>query len=215
MSEAITAPGRTAARLVRERAMELVLGLLPADTALIGANGHLSRALHALEDRPGAFYMIGSMGLAPAIGLGIALAQPHRRVAIFDGDGNVLMAMGTLATVAAKRPPRLLHLCFDNESYGSTGGQRTLSATVDLARVAAAAGYAWTARVEEEAALQQAVRQALAVSGPSFLLIKIRPGGLPPGTPRVALAPEAMTARMRRFLGAGALASSACPTAAP
>src|SRR5207253_10041868 len=87
----------------RSRAIGAVLELL-TDELVVVCNGFPSREAFALRDRPENFYMIGSMGSAPAIGLGLALAVPGRRVVVFDGDGNVLMALGTLATVGTVKP---------------------------------------------------------------------------------------------------------------
>ena len=175
--------------------------LLPqvGDAAVIFANGYISRAGHALGDRTGHFYMIGSMGLASSIGLGVALGRPTRRVVVLDGDGNVLMNLGELATAAALRPRNFHHVVFDNEAYASTGNQPTLTSSIDLAAVARAAGYAHATRVEDAAALRQAMPRFLATPGPGFLLVKIeREEGTPFG--RVAIEPPAMTARLRAFL---------------
>src|SRR5262249_58983528 len=102
------------------------------------------RAAFGAGDSERSFYMIGSMGLASSIGLGIALARPDLRVVVLDGDGNVLMNLGTLATIAAAAPPNLLHVCFDNSMHASTGGQATISDRVALDAMARAAGYRWT-----------------------------------------------------------------------
>lgn len=171
------------------------------DEICIHANGHLSRAAHALRDTEGCFYMIGSMGLASSIGLGVALARPERRVLVFDGDGNVLMNLGALARIAAAGPANLLHLCFDNGVHASTGGQATISAAVALDAVARAAGYRAVRRVDDPAALAQALPGFLSERGPAFLHVRIEPG--PPGAPgaRIPHAPPAMTDRIRRALG--------------
>src|SRR5262249_38219698 len=110
------------------------------DEVCVHANGHLSRAAFGVRDADTSFYMIGSRGLPSSIGLGSALGRPDRRVIVFDGDGNVLMNLGTLATIAAAAPPNLLHLCFDNSAHASTGGQPTISDRVALDAVAQAAG---------------------------------------------------------------------------
>ncbi|HLK11729.1 MAG TPA: thiamine pyrophosphate-dependent enzyme [Candidatus Binatia bacterium] len=167
----------------------------------VHANGYLSRAAFALRDDDRCFYMIGSMGLASSIGLGIAMAQPARRVVVFDGDGNVLMNLGTLATIAAVAPRNLLHLCFDNAAHASTGGQPTISDRVALEQVARAAGYRWAGRVESPAELVDEAPRFLAREGPAFLLVRVALG--PPGPPgaRIPHTPEAMTARLRRALG--------------
>jgi len=186
----------------REAAIAAVIGKIPGEMAVIACNGHISRSLYSIKDHPGAFYMIGSMGLSPSIALGIALAKPSQAVAVFDGDGNVLMGMGCLASVATHKPGRFLHFCFDNGQHASTGGQRTVSSKVSLEKVAASAGYAWAAKVEKESEIPGKVDEMLAQKGPSFLLLKVEPGGLPEGTARVDLTPEQMTERMRKFLGA-------------
>jgi len=181
-------------------AFGVLVPAIPAGTVCIHANGHIGRAGCAARDADECFYMIGSMGLASSIGLGVALARPERRVLMLDGDGNVLMNLGTLATVAARGPRNLLHLCFDNGAHASTGGQATISDRVRLDEVARAAGYRSVARVETPEALAAAAPRFLASEGPAFLLVRLALGGAP--APRVPHAPEAMTARLRRALGA-------------
>jgi len=184
----------------RREAIAAVLGRLDEAAIAVAANGWISREVCAAADRDRNFYMIGSMGLAAAIGLGLALAQPARQVAVLDGDGNALMALGTLAMVAAQRPVNFLHALFDNEVYGSTGAQRSLSAQVPLDAIAAAAGYAQVERATDRPGLDAALDRMLGVAGPSFLLVKVAPeaGG---EAPRVPLAPAQVTARLRRALG--------------
>lgn len=167
----------------------------------VHANGFLSRAAFGTADDEGCFYMIGSMGLASSIGLGLALAQPKRRVVVLDGDGNVLMNMGTLATIATQAPPNLLHVCFDNGAHASTGGQKTIADRVPLDRMAATAGYRWTGRVSTPEALAEEAPRFVEREGPAFLLVEIQLG--PPGAPgpRIPYTPEEMTARMRRATG--------------
>ena len=182
----------------RSQAITAVIGKLGRDL-VVAANGWISRETCAARDRAENFYMLGSMGLASAIGLGLALTQPERRVVVFDGDGNLLMAMGTLAMVAERRPANFLHIVFDNEVYGSTGGQRSLSAQVSLDTVAQAAGYAHVSRVSEAEELDAAVNDLLGKAGPSFLLIKVvsEPDG---DAPRVPHKPEWIAERLRRTL---------------
>ncbi|HWP64297.1 MAG TPA: thiamine pyrophosphate-dependent enzyme [Candidatus Limnocylindria bacterium] len=172
------------------------------DAVCIHSNGYMSRAAYGVRDTPRCFYMIGSMGLASSIGLGIALVRPAERVVVFDGDGNVLMNLSTLARIAAAAPRNLVHLCFDNGAHASTGGQATISNVVRLDEVARAAGYRWSGRVDDSQALAAAVPQVLAQDGPSFLLVKVElVAGAPPG-PRVPHTPVEMTHRLRRALGA-------------
>ena len=173
------------------------------DAACIHSNGYMSRAAYGVRDTAGCFYMIGSMGLGSSIGLGIARAQPARRVVVLDGDGNVLMNMGTLATIAAAAPANLLHVCFDNGVHASTGAQPTISRQVALDAMAKAAGYAWVERAETSDALRSIAPRAASATGPGFLLVRTELGPPGPPGPRIPFTPVEMTARMRRALGAG------------
>jgi thiamine pyrophosphate-dependent acetolactate synthase large subunit-like protein len=169
-----------------------------AGALVVHANGMISRAGFGHGDRSEHFYMIGSMGLASSIGLGIALARPGRRVVVCDGDGNVLMNLGALAQVAARRPPNLLHVCFDNGVHGSTGNQATISGLVALDEVARAAGYAAVRRVGDPAGLRSALGELGERPGPAFLLVRITPDLPDPLFPRVTVPPAEMTQRFRR-----------------
>ncbi len=179
----------------RSRAIAAVLKLL-TDELLVICNGFPAREAYAIRDRPENFYMIGSMSVAPAIGLGVALAQPRRKVVIFDGDGNVLMGMGTLATIGALRPKNLVHIVFDNEVYGSTGNQPTISQVVRLDHVAKAAGYRNVVRVRELEDLIYEAGVVLKEEGPSFLLVKV--SELADAVGRVDIEPPAITERFRK-----------------
>ncbi len=106
-----------------------------AHTAVIATTGYTGRELFALADRPGHFYMVGSMGCAPALGLGLSLARPDLRVVVIDGDGAALMRMGNFASVGAHGRGNLLHILLDNQVHESTGGQATLSPGVDFSAV--------------------------------------------------------------------------------
>jgi thiamine pyrophosphate-dependent acetolactate synthase large subunit-like protein len=167
----------------------------------VHANGFISRTAHAARDGDRCFYMIGSMGLASSIGLGLALARPRERVVVLDGDGNLLMNLGALAAIAALGPPNLRHVCFDNGVHASTGAQRTISDRVPLEEVARAAGYRWNGRVDSQQTLAEMAPAFFAAAGPAFLLVRIAldPPGAP--APRIPHTPEVMTARLRHALG--------------
>lgn len=182
----------------RSQAIAATLGLLRHEL-VVAANGWISRETCEARDRAENFYMLGSMGLASSIGLGLALTQPDRRVVVFDGDGNLLMALGTLAMVAEQQPVNFLHVVFDNEVYGSTGGQRSLSAQVALDAVALAAGYANVRRVFEAEELDAAVRDLLGKAGPSFLLVKVA-SEADGEAPRVPHEPEWIAERLRQTI---------------
>ena len=159
----------TVSRLAAITAARKLLGNEP----IIHANGYICRESFAVGDRPQNFYMIGSMGLASAIGLGLSLAHPQTPAVIFDGDGNLLMNFGILAMVGGLRPRHLVHVVFDNEVYGSTGNQASPSRGVRLDRVAAAAGYRTSVAVTEAGDVERSVQQALAADGPHFVLAKV------------------------------------------
>ena len=172
------------------------------ESLVIACNGMIGRDLWNTGDRENRFYMIGSMGLASSIGLGLALAQPQKRVVVLDGDGNVLMNMGTLANVAAAQPRNFYHVVLDNGVHASTGGQTTVSGSLALEEVARACGYARVARAESSAELESAVEVFLAGPGPACLLVKVEPGNQP-GVPRIGIAPEEMAARFQEAATGG------------
>src|SRR5882724_6031698 len=155
-------------------ALTVIVPLL-RDELVVHANGFISRESFNCNDRPGNFYMIGSMGLASSIALGVALNRPERRVVVFDGDGNVLMNLGSVALIGATQPANLVHVVFDNEVYGSTGNQRTISGQVALEEIARSSGYKCVQRIDTTGALRSVGQKFLANPGPSFLLIKIEP----------------------------------------
>lgn len=112
------------------------------DDELVICNiGFPSRELYEINDRERNFYMIGSMGLASSIGLGLALAKPYEDVVVIDGDGSLLMNMGSLVTVFANNPSNLTWIVIDNGAYGSTGNQDTYAQVVDLVDIARGVGF--------------------------------------------------------------------------
>lgn len=181
----------------RARAIAALLELL-TDQPVIICNGFPSREAYKIADRPTHFYMIGSMGVAAAIGLGVALNKPNKKVVVFDGDGNVLMGMGTLATVGALKPKNFVHVVLDNEVYGSTGNQPTISNVVRLEQVAKAAGYAHVERVIEREDIVYEFKDMLKKDGPSMLLIKVTEQAEDVG--RIMIEPPDMTQRFKKAI---------------
>jgi len=181
----------------RAQAMAALLELL-TDQPLIVCNGFPSREVQKIADRPTHFYMIGSMGNAPAIALGVALAKPEKQVVTFDGDGNVLMGMGTLATIGALKPKNFIHVVFDNEVYGTTGNQPTISNVVALDKVAKAAGYVNVERALDRDDLLYEFKDMLKRDGPSMLLIKVNEFAEDAG--RIALDPPDITKRFMKAI---------------
>jgi thiamine pyrophosphate-dependent acetolactate synthase large subunit-like protein len=156
----------------------------------------------AAGDRPQNFYLWGAMGGSAMVGLGLALAQPNRRVLVLTGDGEMLMGMGSLATIAAAGPANLAIAVLDNGRFGETGSQRSHTGlTADLAAVAAACGWSATAtahRREEVEALRPRLRQEAL-----FAVIRVSPAELPRHLPPREGA--YLADRFRRALGAAPL----------
>ena len=134
----------------------------------------------AAGDHPLTFPLWGAMGQAAMIGLGLALARPDRRVLVVTGDGELLMNLGALATIAVVNPPKLAILCVDNGRYEETGGQWShTSRGVDLAGIAAAAGIAGTRTVETADQIPAAARLLRRGGGTRFVLLRVKPGEAP------------------------------------
>ena len=128
----------------------------------------------AVGDHPLNFYLWGAMGSAVTVGLGLALAQAKRRVLVITGDGEMLMGLGALATVAVKRPDNLAILVIDNEHYGETGMQCTHTSTaVELAGVALACGFRWSTTVRQTRELDDAVPTLHTAKGPILVVLKV------------------------------------------
>jgi phosphonopyruvate decarboxylase len=162
---------------------------------VIHANGYMCRESFSLGDRPENFYMIGSMGLASAIGLGLSLTKPDTPTVVFDGDGNLLMNLGILPLAAALHPRRFVHIVFDNEVYGSTGSQRSITTQIRLDRLAGAAGYRTVTAVTDADEITQAVRTALDSDGPHFILAKVTAEEAE--VPRIPYTPHQLRDRFR------------------
>jgi len=182
--------------LGRMEAARIVLAKAGDDALVVVCNGMIGREVWTIGDRPTHFYMIGSMGLASSIALGLALAQPKKRVVCLDGDGNVLMGMGVLASIAAASPSNFFHVILDNEAHGSTGDQATISGKVHLEELARTCGYRFATRANDALALEKASSELFASRGPSCLLAKVAKGNVP-GIGRVALTPPQLSSRMR------------------
>ena len=157
--------------MIRKEAINIISKKI-GNQSIISANGLISRDLFEINDRSPNFYMIGSMGLASSIGLGLALKNPKKRFFVFDGDGNVLMNLGSLATIGAAKPKNLVHIVFDNSSHESTGGQPTISKKIDIHSVAKALKYK-TYKATTKNELENILYRIEKIKGPILILIKI------------------------------------------
>ena len=174
------APGASERFPLRRREVAEALLAERGDLLVVAGLGSTAWDVSAAGDHPLNFPLWGAMGGAAMIGLGLALARPERRVLVITGDGEQLMALGSLATIAVQRPANLALVVLDNERYGETGMQATHTAQgVDLARIAAAAGFpaAGTIRAPEE--LEAARPIIRSEAGPIFYAVKVRAEPLP------------------------------------
>jgi thiamine pyrophosphate-dependent acetolactate synthase large subunit-like protein len=143
------------------------------DAPVIASLGHPAYDLFAAGDRPANFYTWGSMGMASSIGLGLALARPDLRVFVVDGDGSLLMNLGSLATIGWTRPANLVVIVWDNEEYATTGGQDTATAHgADLAAAARAMAIADAMTVRTEGELRAALDHVR--TGPAVIVAKVQ-----------------------------------------
>ena len=151
----------------------VVAWLRDAD-AVVASLGHPAYDLYAAKDRPANFYTWGSMGLASSIGLGLAMAQPDRRVVVLDGDGSLLMNLGSLATIGWIQPRNLTVIVWDNALYGTTGGQDTATAHgADLAAAAKAMSISSAITVTTSSELDAAFKKVDSNPGPWVIVAKV------------------------------------------
>jgi phosphonopyruvate decarboxylase len=188
---------RPGAQASRGAILEAIQSAVHPGDVVVATTGFTGRELWALDDRPSQLYMVGSMGCAASLGLGLAVAQPRRRVIVVDGDGAVLMRMGALTTVGYERPPNLLHIVLDNAMHESTGAQATVSPAIDFPAIAAGSGYPVARSIGDPAALAAAVRDN--APGLRFIHVPTLPG-VPAGLPRPDASPASVAARLREFL---------------
>ena len=191
------------AGLTRRRALASIAAWL-TDQHVVSTTGFISRDLYGQHDRPDNFYMQGSMGHALAIGLGVAIGRPRAEVVVIDGDGALLMHLGTLSTVGAAAPANLTHIVLDNGVYESTGCQPTTAPSTRLERVACVCGYRRGEVATDERELARFLSGHRRGSGPTLLRVMISPGGEPlAGWPTDSLSAPDLRHRFSTALGAG------------
>lgn len=167
-------------RLERRAAMAMLVAGRGDDLLVVPGLGSTCWDLAAAGDNDLNFYLWGAMGGAAMIGLGLAIAQPDKRVAVITGDGEMLMGMGALATIGIQKPPNLAIIVFDNGVYGETGMQPSHTQSgVDLLKVAQGCGFATCLDVADEAGLADVAARLKALDGTLFARILIDPAEPP------------------------------------
>jgi len=164
---------------------------------LIGTTGFTGRELFAIADRPNQLYLVGSMGCASSLGLGLSLARPDLKVIIIDGDGAGLMRMGNFATIGTYGKGNLYHLLLDNSVHDSTGSQATVSQRVSFAKIAHSCGYEIALEGNDLNLINKLIN--CDSKGVKFGHLRIK-AGTNKNLPRPNLSPDQVLKRLRKYL---------------
>jgi len=176
-----TPSGKTReSKMSREEAIRTIVERLDESVLVVSTTGRASRELFEYrvehgEDPGRDFLNIGAMGCASSIALGIA-KHTDRNVVVLDGDGAALMRMEALATIGHYQPPNYYHFILDNQCHDSTGGQKTVSATVDFCMIARAVGYRYAIRIESKVKLKEILQQLLEIAAPALFSVRVKKG---------------------------------------
>jgi|TARA_B100001750_G_scaffold191307_1_gene161687 thiamine pyrophosphate-dependent acetolactate synthase large subunit-like protein len=157
--------------LIRKEAVSIAVEKI-GNQHIVSANGFISRDIFEICDKNSNFYMIGSMGLASSIGLGLAIKNTKKKIFVFDGDGNILMNLGSLVTIGMTQPKNLVHVIFDNGSHESTGGQPTATNKIQLNKIAKSVNYK-VFQVKTKKQLVKILQKIKLITGPIMIIVKI------------------------------------------
>ena len=165
----------------REEALEIVLEILDDNAIVVSTTGKTSREIFEIRKKKGQthekdFLTVGSMGHCSSIALGIALAKPNRQVVCIDGDGAMLMHLGSLTSIASLKPKNFRHILMNNEVHESVGGQDTAAKNIDMSAIVGAMGSSKMFKAGTPAELIANITDFMQCVGPSFLEVKIRLG---------------------------------------
>ena len=157
----------------RYDALSAINSVKDGNTVQLATTGKTGRELYEIEDAENNLYMVGSMGCIGSLGLGLALSQPSKDIVVIDGDGSLLMRMGSLATNAYYHPANMIHILLDNNAHESTGGQSTVSHSIHFIDIAASCGYTNSVHVHSLEELQAFLQEWKVNKGLTFVLLKI------------------------------------------
>jgi phosphonopyruvate decarboxylase len=167
----------------REDAIKRILEQLDEEDVVVSTTGKASREVYEFRQAMHAhgidFLTVGGMGHTASIAMGIARAQPDRRVVCLDGDGSAIMHMGALGVIGNSGPSNLLHVVINNGAHDSVGGQPTVGYDIDIPAIAAANGYRETASATDPEGLEKQIRRLLVCEGPSLLEVRVNKGARP------------------------------------
>ena len=187
----------TPSTLKREKVLRTIVDNTGNRDLIIATTGYTGRELYSIADRPNHFYMVGSMGCAVSIGLGLAKIKTKARVIVVDGDGALLMRLGAITSLCHVNPDNLIHNLLDNNEYESTGSQKTVSNIVDLPQIASASGYS---NVHTDFSLLDLEKHFSSQEKKlTFIYIPIEPG-LENSLPRPTVTPPQVASRFRKHI---------------
>jgi phosphonopyruvate decarboxylase len=183
----------------RYQALTVIHACMDARTVQLATTGKTGRELFEIDDADNNLYMVGSMGCISSFGLGLALTQPNKDIVVLDGDGSLLMRMGSLATNGYYNPPNMIHILLDNHAHESTGGQSTVSPYISFVDIAASCGYSNALQVHSLEQLEASLKEWKQSKGLTFLYMKISKKAKENlGRPHIK--PYEVKERLQRFL---------------
>jgi len=185
--------------MIRFEAIKEIMEMV-TDELMVCNLGHPSQELFAIKDRPQNFYMLGSMGLASSIGLGLAMST-NKKIIVIEGDGAVLMNLGTLATIGVNQPKNYILIIIDNEAYGSTGFQPTFTSKgIELEKIAKACNLEKTILIKKKTDIKDILKKVLKSNdGPYCIIIKTKKG-MPNGISIIPYDPITIRDRFMRSI---------------
>ncbi len=183
----------------RNETLQSIQSIAGSKTAIIATTGFTGRELCLLDDRKNQLYLVGSMGCALSVGIGIALNKPELRVIVVDGDGALLMRTSAMGITSSCTPSNLIHILLDNEMHESTGGQSTLSRNVSFPLIAKGFGYTNIFSIDSLIEFESCLSKSMKLDGPIFIHLKIRQG-TPDGLGRPSTMPVQVKDRFMKYL---------------
>lgn len=183
--------------------IEVICDVVGTEHPIVGTTGLTGRELFACRDSANHFYMVGSMGCASSLALGLAMHLPReKKVVVIDGDGAILMRLEAMASIGYYQPPNLIHIVLDNNMHESTGGQQTLSHGIALDNIAVACAYADVVSTSDRDDFSRELECALNKKGPTFIYARTVPGTRD-DIPRPTIKPYEVKERLMSYLNVG------------
>ncbi len=186
-------------KISRRNVINIIKKNVPTKSCIISSTGFLSRELYSLGDDPRNFYMVGAMGCSCSISLGVAMIKKNHNVICIDGDGALLMRLGSMSNISHYRPKKFLHFLINNESHESTGGQFSNAINVNFGQIASGFNYASVSVCDDIETLISSISWCIKNDGPHFIEVKVKKI-TDPDFPRPSETPEFNARRFTNYL---------------